>query len=50
MYNIAHLPKVKQVTDLHKHLRPISLTLVMSKVAEDFLIVEQELKEAILNI
>ncbi len=31
--NISPLPKVKQVTDLHKHLRLISMTSVISKVA-----------------
>ena len=47
--NISPLPKVNQVTDLHKHLRPISLTSVISKVAEDF-VLERGLKNAISKI
>ena len=32
------LPKVKQVVDPKKELRPISLTASLSKVAEDFVV------------
>ena len=34
--NITPLPKVKQVSDPKKGLRPISLTSALSKIAEDF--------------
>ena len=36
--NITPLPKVKQVTDPKKELRPISLTPALSKLAEDFIV------------
>ena len=41
------LPKEKPVQDINNHLRPISLTPVLSKVAEDFL-VENHVKSAVL--
>ena len=47
--NTSPLSKVNQVTDLHKHLRPISLTSVISKIAGDF-VLERKLKKAILKI
>ena len=36
--NVIPLPKVKQVLDLKKELRPISLTPDLSKIAEDFIV------------
>ena len=41
------LPKEKPVQDINNHLRPISLTPVLSKVAEDFL-VENHVKPVVL--
>ena len=35
------LPKTKPVKQIKKDLRPISLTLSISKVAEDFIVTEQ---------
>ena len=37
--NVIPLPKQKPVTDLNRHLRPISLTPSISKVAEDFVVI-----------
>ena len=36
--DITPLPKVKQVSDPEKELRPIFLTLALSKIAEDFVV------------
>ena len=36
--NVTPLPKERPVTDVSKHLRPISLTATMSKIAEDFVV------------
>ena len=36
--DVTALPKVKQVVDPKKELRPISLTASLSKVAEDFVV------------
>ena len=36
--NITPLPKVKQVSDPKKELRPISLTSALCKIAEDFVV------------
>ena len=36
--NVIPLPKQKPVTDLNRHLRPISLTPSFSQVAEDFVV------------
>ena len=47
MADIVPVPKQKPVTDVNKHLRPISLTPILSKVAEEF-IVEEYVKPAIL--
>ena len=38
MADVVPIPKVKPVEDISKHLRPISLTLALSKVAEDFVV------------
>ena len=43
------LVKAKPVTDVSKHLRPISLTPALSKVAEDFIVVTY-ISPAILSI
>ena len=45
--NIAPVPKGKPIRDVNKHLRPISLTPVLSKLAEDY-VVEQYVKPAVL--
>ena len=42
------IPKQKPIKDVNKHLRPISLTPVLSKVAEEF-VVEEHLKLGILK-
>ena len=47
--NISPIPKETQITNINKHLRPISLTPILSKVAEEF-ILERHLKSAILKI
>ena len=36
--NVTPVPKESQVRDINKHLRPISLTPVISKIAEDFVV------------
>lgn len=45
--NITPVPKQNPIHDVNKHLRPISLTPVLSKVAEDF-VVESFLKPVVL--
>ena len=47
--NITPIPKETPVTNINNHLRPISLTAALSKIAEDF-IVETYIAPAILNI
>ncbi len=47
--NVIPLPKVKPVENLTKHLRPISLTACLSKVAENF-VVQDYIKPAVLKI
>lgn len=47
--NVITIPKTKPVKDIIKDLRPISLTPVISKVAEEF-IIEKDLKQAILSV
>ena len=47
--NISPVPKNTQVTDINKHLRPISLTPVVSKLSEEF-IFERQLKSAVLKV
>ena len=34
------IPKQKPIKDVNKHLRPISLTSILSKVAEEFVVAE----------
>lgn len=46
--DIIPIPKQKPVRDVNKHLRPISLTPILSKVAEDY-VVEEFLKPAVLK-
>jgi hypothetical protein len=46
--DITPIPKQKPVRDVNKHLRPILLTAIMSKVAEEF-VVENYVKPAVLN-
>ena len=36
----VQIPKQKPIKDVNKHLRPISLTPVLSKVAEEFVVAE----------
>ena len=43
----APIPKQTPVYDVNKHLRPISLTPVLSKLAEDF-VVDRYVKPAVL--
>ena len=47
--NVTPVPKEKIVRDVNKHLRPISLTQVISKIAEDF-VVEKFVAPKILSI
>jgi len=47
--DVSPLPKVKLVEDLKKHLRPISLTPCLSKVAEECVVVDY-VKSAVLNV
>lgn len=46
--DIVPIPKQMPIYDVNKHLRPISLTPVLSKVAEEF-VVEQYVKPAVLE-
>ena len=46
--DIIPVPKQKPIKDINKHLRPISLTPIISKVAEEF-VVESCVKPAVLN-
>ena len=39
--HIASFPKEKPIHNVNKHLRPISLTPVLSKVAEDYVVEQQ---------
>ena len=45
--DIVSIPKHMPVYDVYRHLRPISLTPVLSKVAEEF-VVDQHVKPAVL--
>ena len=45
---IVPIPKQMPVYNVNKHLQPISLTPVLSKVAEEF-VVEQHVKPAVLE-
>lgn len=46
--NITPIPKDNPVSDINKHLRPISLTCSMSKLAEEF-VIEKYIAPAILE-
>ena len=46
--DIIPVPKQKPIKDINKHLRPISLTPIISKVAEEF-VVESCVKPAVLK-
>ena len=46
--DVVPVPKEKPVKDVNKDLRPISLTPILSKVAEDF-VVEEFVKPAVLK-
>ena len=45
---VVPLPKQKPVKEINIHLRPTSLTSIVSKVAEDF-IVEGFIKQAVIR-
>ena len=47
--NIIPVPKVTPAHDINQHLRPISLTPLLSKVAEEFVVIKH-LKPAILKV
>jgi hypothetical protein len=47
--DVSPIPKQKPVLDVSKHLRPISLTPVISKLAEEF-VVDRFIKPAVLQI
>ena len=47
--DITPIPKLKPVTDVNKHLRPISLTPAISKIAEEF-VIEKYVAPAVLKI
>jgi hypothetical protein len=47
--DLSPIPKQKPVLDVSKHLRPISLTPVISKLAEEF-VVDRFIKPAVLQI
>ena len=49
MADVSPIPKQKPVQDISKHLRPISLTPAISKLAEEF-VVDRFIKPAILQI
>ena len=46
--NIVPIPKQKLILEVNKHLRPISLTPIISKLAEDF-VVERYVKPAVMQ-
>lgn len=47
--NISPIPKASQITNVNKHLRPISLTPIISKGAEEF-VIERQFRPAVLEI
>ena len=47
--DVAPIPKSKPIKDVCKHIRPISLTPIMSKLAEEF-VVQQFVQPAILSV
>ena len=46
--DIIAIPKTKSITDINDHLRPISLTPILSKLAEEF-VVEHYIRPAVLE-
>lgn len=46
--NVVPVPKQKPVQDINKHLRPISLTPILSKIAEEY-VVDSYVKPAVLQ-
>ena len=46
--DIIAIPKTKSITDINDHLRPISLTPILSKLAEEF-VVEHYIRPAVLK-
>ena len=49
MSNVVPIPKTTPVESVNKHLRPISLTPILSKVAEEF-VIRIHLKPAVLEV
>ena len=47
--NVVPIPKVKPVKDINNDLRPISLTPVLAKLAEEF-VIERQLKQAMKSV
>ena len=47
--DIIPVPKKKPICDVNKHLRPISLTPILSKIGEDF-VLEKFIKPAVLKV
>ena len=46
--DVVPVPKQTPIKDVNKHLRPISLTPILSKIAEDY-VVEEYVKPAVLK-
>ena len=46
--DVVAIPKEKSIQDINNHLRPISLTPILSKLAEDF-VVNRYLKPAVME-
>ena len=46
--DVVPVPKEKPIKDINKHLRPISLTSILSKMAEDY-VVQEYVKSAVLK-
>jgi hypothetical protein len=46
--DITPIPKLKPVTDVNKHLRPISLNPAISRIAEEF-VIEKYVAPAVLR-
>ena len=46
--DVIAIPKTKSITDINDHLRPISLTPILSKLAEEF-VVEHYIRPAVLK-
>ena len=46
--DVVPVPKQRPVRDINKHLRPISLTPILSKIAEEY-VVDTYVKPAVLS-